>query len=112
MIGVIRMVKDDKKEVDKRSSVFKREPNLTVTVTSGKFPVHLFQEWDKDCNETFGGCRWMKMWHDHQTTSNMDLFRKLFDRIDTLEAKMESIKGDEKKDKGEDGVPTLGGIAK
>lgn len=81
-----------------------KEPNVTITVTSGSFPMSLFLEWDKDCKERFGNCRWMKMWHDHQIAKNLEIFQSLKEDIRILEIKIESL---EKKPK-DDKVLTLG----
>lgn len=79
-------------------------PNVTVSVTSGAFPLRLFKEWDTDCKENFGNCRWMKMWHDHCASQDLDIFRVLFEEIEILKKRVGLI---EKKPKEEEVVKTL-----
>lgn len=91
-----------KKEVKERKE---EEPNVTVSVSSGSFPLELFKEWDKDCKEFFGDVRWLKMWHDHTFTQEFkkvlgvfDEIQAVHDRVDRLE---ESLLKKETKNKEE-----------
>lgn len=81
-------------------------PNARVSVTSGAFPLNLFKEWDKDCQSNFGNCRWMKMWHDHCAAQDMDVFRVMFEEIETLKKRMSLL---EKKPEEDEPVKTLTG---
>lgn len=52
---------------DKSRNVFRQQgDNIRVSVPSGDFPITLFDEWESDCRERYGGSRWMKMWNDHK----------------------------------------------
>ena len=77
--------------MDKKTNK-KKEDNPIVNVTSGSFPLNLFVEWDKDCKENFGNCRWMKMWHDHNSSKRMDMFAKLFDEIKEIKQQLAESK--------------------
>jgi hypothetical protein len=81
-------------------------PNVTVSVTSGAFPLKLFKEWDKECKENFGNCRWMKMWHDHCASQELDIFRILFEELESMKKRIALLEKKPKK-----GVETLTGIA-
>ncbi len=92
---------------EKEKSEKKKDGQITVNVTSGSFPFNLFQEWDKDCRENFGNCRWMKMWHDHLFTKKFEIFLKLFDEVEQIKREIALLKT--KKTEKEE-VKTLGGI--
>ena len=83
----------------------KGNQTMTVNVTSGSFPLNLFMEWDKDCKENFGNCRWMKMWHDHLVAKKFSIFLKLFDEIEMIKEQL-----NEMKNKKPQKTLTLGGL--
>jgi hypothetical protein len=96
---------------NKFNEPFKEKPNTTVNVTSGAFPLSLWCEWDKDCKENFGDCRWMKMWHDHQMSLKFDIFAVIMDEISELREVVRELASKHTEAKKEK-VKTLGGVAK
>jgi len=84
---------------------------ITVSVTSGSFPLHLFQEWEEDCKKRFGNCRWMKMWTDHLAAKQLNLIQDLMEEIKELDQRISLLEKspDEKKEKE---ILTLGGVEK
>ena len=84
---MVEKKKETEKETDKELV-----PNVTMKVTASAFPMSLFKEWDKDCKERFGDCRWMKMWNDHLASKSMEMYidlstqlSEMKDRISILE---------------------------
>ncbi|MHA2202179.1 MAG: hypothetical protein ACW991_00685 [Candidatus Hodarchaeales archaeon] len=64
----------------------------TVLVTASSFPSNQWSEWDLDCKENYGDCRWMKMWSDHlnakgnkQYTFLLKKYKEIDDRLVKLE---------------------------
>jgi len=87
-----------------------KEGNITISVTSGAFPLKLFKEWDEDCKKLFGNCRWMKMWNDHLASRRMNTFSFIMEEIEKLKIRIEGL---EKKPRDEDEeVRTLGEVIK
>jgi len=85
-----------------------KRKNATLTITCSGFPFRLWKEYDKDCMEKFGNCRWMKMWHDHLAAKQLDVFTTLMNEIEELKFRIEKL---EKKPREEKRVLTLGGKA-
>jgi len=79
--------------------------NVTVSVTSGDFPLHLFMEWDKDCKENYNDIRWVKMISDHRAAQREKLWLYLLEEISSLKHRVEQL---EAKPKGDE-PKTLGG---
>ena len=77
----------------------------SLTVSCNSFPFKLWKEWDKDCKILFGNCRWMKMWHDHLASKQLDVFTVLMEQIEILKIRLDKI---EKKPEVVDNIPTLG----
>lgn len=69
----------------------------------------LLNEWSNDCEETFGNCRWMKMWHDHQVSKDRKIFNVLLERIEQLENEVKSLNLRFERGESEDKPQTLGG---
>ncbi|RLJ03641.1 MAG: hypothetical protein DRP11_00150 [Candidatus Aenigmatarchaeota archaeon] len=84
---------------------------ITVSVTSGSFPIQLFQEWEEDCKRRFGHCRWMKMWSDHLAAKQLSIIQDLMEQIKELDRRISMLESNpnEKKDKE---ILTLGGVEK
>jgi len=78
------MEKKEKKESAEESAV-------TVSVTSGAFPLKLWKEWDADCKENFGDVRWLKMWNDHLMAKRFEKFMQLFDEYKTTKDMLEHL---------------------
>lgn len=55
------------------------------------FPYNKYEEWNTDCIENFGNCRWMKMWHDHLAARNQELYIMLIEKIGTLESRLQVL---------------------
>ncbi len=85
-------------EKTEQSEKTSKTDQITVNVTSGAFPLKLWKEWDADCKENFGDCRWMKMWHDHLIAKTHKVFLELFN--------VSEVQTEEKQ---ETKVKTLGG---
>jgi len=95
---------EEEKETDKETV-----PNVTMKVTASAFPMNLFREWDKDCKERFGDCRWMKMWNDHLASKSMELYLDLSTQLTEMKSRVAKIEeGPEKIEKVEASVKTLG----
>ncbi len=87
-----------------------RRAMKTLALTVSAFPLNLFQQWDVDCKENFGDCRWMKMWSDHKTASeagmNLELLRAAFEEMEHIKKRLDALEG---KQKTIDEPVTLGG---
>lgn len=62
--------------IDKNTGVIIRYDNNNhpyVSMPVGKIPFKLWQEWESDCKQSFGGNRWAKIYHDHQKVKEFDL---------------------------------------
>jgi hypothetical protein len=68
----------------------------TFTFGVSAFPLDLWNEWDSDCRQYYGDCRWIKMWDDHQKAKFMPILIDLLRRVDELEkkGKVSEIKAD------------------
>jgi hypothetical protein len=73
------------------------KPNVTVKIMANAFPMRLFTEWDSDCKERFGDCRWMKMWNDHLASKNIEMYLEMSKQILDLRIELEEIKAKLKK---------------
>jgi len=65
----------------------------TVSFGVSAFPVSLFEEWDRDCKEKFGDCRWIKMWNDHIRSKDYEFYKEIVERIERLEQDIVELKG-------------------
>jgi len=102
------VLKENKKETEKEIV-----PNVTMKVTSSAFPMNLFREWDKDCKERFGDCRWMKMWNDHLASKSMEMYLDLANQLAEMKSRISKIEeSPEIEIKPETPVKTLGGKEK
>jgi len=72
---------------EENSSVVERA-HITSSFRVSAFPLNKYKEWNADCEENFGNCRWMKMWHDHQAAKVLD---KIVMRIDSLEQRIKKL---------------------
>ena len=61
------MVKE-KEEIEEK----KHNPNL-VDFHISWFPKKMFNEWIKDCETSYEGIRWQKMWSDHLKSKTADI---------------------------------------
>jgi len=57
----------------------------TVSVGVSAFPIGQWKEWEKDCKEKYGDCRWIKMWSDHVRANEYVFYEELIKRIRVLE---------------------------
>ncbi len=57
----------------------------TVSFGVSAFPGKQWDEWNRDCTENFGDCRWIKMWHDHSVAKFIRKFEELEKRIIAIE---------------------------
>jgi len=83
---------------------FGKEKNTSLTVSCSSFPFKLWKSWDSDCIETFGNCRWMKMWHDHLASKQLDVFGVLMEQIEELKFRLDKLEKKPKRDE----IQTLG----
>lgn len=67
------------------------EKKALLSFTTSGFPFRLFKEWNKECIEKFGNCRWMKMWHDHLMAKQIDVFVVLIEQIESLKKRMDNL---------------------
>jgi hypothetical protein len=100
----------EEKKKDFNEPIEDKRPATTVNVTSGAFPLSLWCEWDKDCKDRFGDCRWMKMWHDHQMSQKFDIFAVLIDEVQELRKQFQLLNKNKKDEPT--GVKTLSGVVK
>lgn len=70
-------------------------PNVTMKVTASAFPMRLFHEWDVDCKERFGDCRWMKMWNDHLASKSVEMYLDMSKQISELRSMVEKSENKE-----------------
>ena len=70
---------------------FGNEKRDSLTISANSFPFKLWNEWDSDCIETFGNCRWMKMWHDHLASKQLDVFRVLMEQVEELKFRLDKL---------------------
>lgn len=65
----------------------------SVSVTFGDFPINSWKEWDKDCKENFGDCRWMKAWNDHRASKQLEVLQdSILPQIEELKKEIEALK--------------------
>ena len=57
----------------------------TAFFSVSAFPKDLWGEWNKDCQDRFGDCRWIKMWNDHTRVKDVDRIDRLEEKILVLE---------------------------
>ena len=86
----------------------KEENNVTVTISSTWSNLKLLKEWDDDCKQSFGDCRWMKMWNDHLASKREKVLDKLIEEISMLKARMDILESKPKPKKRKEVVKTLG----
>ena len=73
--------------------------NVTVSVTSGDFPLHLFKEWESDCKKNFNDIRWRKMVHDHDAAKREVLTISLIQETESLKARIDALENEEGNEK-------------
>lgn len=101
-------MQEDEKKMENET-----EPNVILKVTASAFPMRLFNEWDANCKERFGDCRWMKMWNDHMAAKNVEMYIELNNQLIELRKRVELLeKEPETKKSKQDGVRTFKGIVK
>jgi len=98
------MVEKEKEKETEKETV----PNVTMKVTASAFPMTLFREWDKDCKEKFGDCRWMKMWNDHLASKSMELYIDLSSQVAEMKSRLAKIEEGPEKLEEEVSIKTLG----
>jgi hypothetical protein len=93
----------------------KNEGNVKVGFAANDFPLSNFIEWDLDCKQHFGDCRWLKLWNDHMISKSVGLHSLMVEKIENLEKEIELLKNKpkiKKKKKEEEYVDTIGGRLK
>ena len=70
------------------------------------FPIEFWDDWDADCKENYGDCRWIKIWNDHMKTKEANKYQFLLNKINKLEERLDEV--DVKKEDTKP-VVTLGG---
>ena len=96
------------KEQDKEFSG-KLRPQGVFSFGVNSFPSNQWLEWDADCKEHFGDCRWIKMWNDHLVAKQQGMYSELLTKIQQLELKIASLESNKKQELG---VKTMGGVIK
>jgi len=81
---------------------------ITVGVQASGFPFSLFKEWEVDCKEKYGNCRWLKMWNDHLAAVGSRITDEMLAKIAILEDRFAKLEG--KPSKKEPKTLTLGGL--
>lgn len=67
----------------------------SVSVTFGDFPINNWKEWDKDCKEKFGDCRWMKAWNDHRAAQQLQVLQdSILPQIEELKTEIANLKSE------------------
>jgi len=74
----------------------RKRPAGTFSFGVNSFPEELWNEWDKNCKESFGDCRWIKMWNDHLVAKQFASFSDLSERIRYLETRLMVLEGQKK----------------
>ena len=91
---------------DKSRNVFRQQgDNIRVSVPSGDFPITLFDEWESDCRERYGGSRWMKMWNDHLASKSMEMYIDLAEQLSEMKSRVSIL--EEKPEQEEKVVETV-----
>ena len=55
------------------------------------FPIDLAEDWNMDCKESFGDCRWVKMWNDHLRAKDYKHYQFVLNKIKALEEKVDEL---------------------
>lgn len=83
---------------EKNEKIQKQEPNVTVSITSGSWPIGLLKEWEADCIKNYGNCRWMKMWNDHLIAKQATAFAEILkDEIEVLKLRLDKLERKKKR---------------
>jgi len=53
----------------------------TVSINISGMPATVFHEWNTDCIENYGDCRWVKMMSDHKKASQFDSFIEIYSEV-------------------------------
>ncbi len=70
----------------------RKRAESTISFGVSAFPINLANEWDADCKQNFGDCRWIKMWNDHEKSKEYRFYREVMDRLDGLEREITNLK--------------------
>ena len=63
-----------KKEIDKKEGIVKGKSSVSIPMSG--FPIDLWQIWNKQCEGSYQGIRWVKAWTDHLKAQSYDLIIK------------------------------------
>lgn len=63
----------------------------TIKITINGVPEDFFAEWDEVCKKSFGDCRWMKLYNDHNIAKQFEDFVSMYGN---LASQIEDLKGD------------------
>ena len=80
------------------------------SINVSAFPSELWEMWNKECQEHYSDCRWIKMWSDHLRAKNADKIEELTAKVNKLEMCVAQIGQEKPKDEGF--VETMGGKVK
>lgn len=85
----------------------------TVYLAVSAFPEELYKEWKEDCQKRFGDCHWIKLWHDHVQTKQVERLDRLESRLVSLEEALSKAKEEPaKKEEVKGSASTFGGTVK
>ncbi len=83
------MEKKNEKQNNEMKSEVKVISDAEVSVRL-RMPMKQWVIWNDDCEMTYRGCRWMKMWNDHLQSQNIQVTEDLF--VKYLGEKAEKLK--------------------
>jgi len=63
----------------------------TIDFHVSGFPSTQWVEWDKNCKEEFGDCRWLKILENHKIANYLEMYKRLQDDIESLKVKVQEL---------------------
>ena len=70
----------------------RKRPAESIAPVMAGFPLKLWEQWDRDCKENYGDCRWMKAWNDHLRARETVQVDFLMQEILELKAELAALK--------------------
>jgi len=84
----------------------------TAYMAVSAFPEELYKEWKEDCQKHFGDCHWIKLWHDHVQSKQVERLDRLDNRLSELEAEVLKLSQKPKEEEDKGTAQTFGGKVK
>jgi len=85
----------------------------TAYMAVSAFPEELYKQWKTDCEKNFGDCHWIKIWHDHVQSKQVQRLDRLENRLLEIEAKvLEFSQKPKEEEQSKGSAETFGGTIK